>query len=187
MPLHLSVLRSVVTAALVLAATVAVAAEGTPPAATAPPASAAAPAATAPAPAPAPATLPDPVTDARRAAEAEGLVIRELKIGTGTVALPGMNARVHYTGWLYDPKAPEGKGRVFDSSRDRGRPFMFPVGGGRVIRGWDLGVAGMQPGGQRRLVIPAQLGYGDRGAPGVIPPGATLVFDVELLSLVTPR
>ena len=152
-----------------------------------PPASVAAPAKAAPAPSPAPATLPDEVEAARKAAESLGLVIKDLKVGSGEVALPGAVVRVHYTGWLYDPKALEGKGEKFDSSLDRGDPFVFPLGAGRVIRGWDLGVAGMQPGGKRRLVIPADLGYGERGAGGVIPPNATLTFDVELLSVRSVR
>jgi FKBP-type peptidyl-prolyl cis-trans isomerase len=152
-----------------------------------PPASVTAPAKTAPAPAPAPATLPPEVEAARKAAESLGLVIKDLKVGSGEVALPGAVVRVHYTGWLYDPKAPEGKGQKFDSSLDRGDPFVFPLGAGRVIRGWDLGVAGMQPGGKRRLVIPADLGYGERGAGGAIPPNATLTFDVELLNVRSTR
>ena len=90
---------------------------------------------------------------------------------------------MHYTGWLYVEDAPDHKGKKFDSSLDRNDPFSFPVGGGQVIQGWDQGVAGMQVGGQRRLVIPAELGYGSRGAGGVIPPNATLLFDVELLSI----
>lgn len=96
---------------------------------------------------------------------------------------PGQRASVHYTGWLYQEGAPDNKGRKFDSSRDHGSTFEFRVGGGEVIRGWDLGVAGMKVGGQRRLVIPAELGYGARGAGGVIPGGATLVFDVELVGI----
>jgi FKBP-type peptidyl-prolyl cis-trans isomerase len=152
-----------------------------------PPASVTAPAKTAPAPAPAPATVPPDVEAARKAAESLGLVIKDLKVGSGEVALPGAVVRVHYTGWLYDPKAPEGKGQKFDSSLDRGDPFVFPLGAGRVIRGWDLGVAGMQPGGKRRLVIPADLGYGERGAGGAIPPNATLTFDVELLNVRSVR
>src|ERR687892_355130 len=96
--------------------------------------------------------------------------------GAGQTAAPGQVAVVHYTGWLTD-------GTKFDSSRDRGQPFSFPLGGGQVIAGWDEGVAGMKVGGRRKLVIPANLGYGEMGAPPVIPPGATLVFDVELLDV----
>lgn len=107
--------------------------------------------------------------------------------GTGEGISLGQVAVVHYTGWLYDPAAPEQKGTKFDSSRDRGEPFKFAIGAGQVIRGWDEGVQGMQPGGQRRLVIPADLGYGERGAGNVIPPGATLVFDVELLAIEEPK
>lgn len=95
----------------------------------------------------------------------------------------GQTAVVHYTGWLYDPTAAEQKGMKFDSSRDRGQPFAFRIGNREVIRGWDEGVQGMQAGGQRRLVIPPALGYGDAGAGGVIPPNATLVFDVELMAI----
>ncbi len=105
------------------------------------------------------------------------------KIGTGDEAVSGKNVTVHYTGWLFDELAPENKGKKFDSSRDRGDPFSFPLGAGRVIAGWDRGVAGMKVGGQRTLVIPPELGYGARGAGGVIPPNATLVFDVELLGV----
>ena len=110
-----------------------------------------------------------------------GLVITELKPGAGAVIATGQTASVHYTGWLYADGATDHKGKQFDSSRDRGQPFEFRVGGGQVIKGWDQGVVGMQIGGQRRLVIPADLGYGARGAGGVIPGGATLVFDVELM------
>ncbi len=105
------------------------------------------------------------------------------KIGTGAEAVPGKTVGVHYTGWLFDETAPDNKGKKFDSSRDRGDVFKFPLGGGRVIAGWDQGVAGMKVGGQRTLIIPPELGYGARGAGGVIPPNATLVFDVELLSV----
>ncbi|MFT8243294.1 FKBP-type peptidyl-prolyl cis-trans isomerase [Roseomonas sp. BN140053] len=105
------------------------------------------------------------------------------KIGTGEEARSGQDVAVHYTGWLFDPSAPENKGRKFDSSRDRGDPFRFTLGQGMVIAGWDQGVAGMRVGGQRTLVIPPELGYGARGAGGVIPPNATLVFDVELLEV----
>ena len=90
---------------------------------------------------------------------------------------------MHYTGWLYDKERPEGKGTEFDSSRKSGQPFSFRLGAGDVIAGWDQGVAGMSVGGQRRLIIPAALGYGETGAGGVIPPGATLLFDVELLDV----
>ena len=103
--------------------------------------------------------------------------------GTGAMALAGKTVSVHYTGWLFDPAAPETKGRKFDSSRDRGEAFSFDLGAGQVIAGWDRGVAGMRVGGHRRLTIPPEFGYGARGAGGVIPPGATLVFDVELLGV----
>jgi FKBP-type peptidyl-prolyl cis-trans isomerase FkpA len=105
-----------------------------------------------------------------------GLKIQDVKVGDGTEATTGRTAVVHYTGWLTD-------GKKFDSSRDRGTPFDFQLGAGQVILGWDQGVAGMKVGGQRKLVIPADLGYGAAGAPPVIPPGATLVFDVELLEV----
>jgi FKBP-type peptidyl-prolyl cis-trans isomerase len=107
----------------------------------------------------------------------------EHQIGEGDLAEAGREVVVHYTGWLFDEAAPENKGRKFDSSRDRGEPFVFPLGAGHVIKGWDQGVAGMRVGGQRTLVIPPELGYGARGAGGVIPPNATLVFDVELLGV----
>lgn len=107
--------------------------------------------------------------------------------GTGEGASQGQVAVVHYTGWLYEAMAEDHKGRKFDSSRDRGEPFRFTIGAGNVIKGWDDGVQGMQAGGQRRLVIPASLGYGERGAGGgVIPPNATLLFDVELLAIEQP-
>jgi len=105
------------------------------------------------------------------------------KMGDGDVAEAGKYVTVHYTGWLYDAAATDNKGRKFDSSRDRGEPFAFPLGAGHVIKGWDQGVAGMRVGGQRTLVIPPELGYGARGAGNVIPPNATLVFDVELLAV----
>jgi len=104
-------------------------------------------------------------------------------VGTGAEATPGKMVSVHATGWLYNPAAAEGRGKKFDSSLDRGQPFSFPLGGGMVIRGWDEGVAGMKIGGKRTLVIPAEMGYGARGAGGVIPPNATLIFDVELLGI----
>ena len=104
-------------------------------------------------------------------------------IGTGAEAVAGTTVTVHYTGWLFDDAAPENKGRKFDSSRDRNDPFQFGLGAGMVIAGWDRGVAGMKIGGKRTLIIPPELGYGARGAGGVIPPNATLVFDVELLDV----
>ena len=111
------------------------------------------------------------------------LVKKDVKIGTGEEAVVGKMVEVHYTGWLYDPAAPDKKGAKFDSSRDRGTPFSFLLGAGRVIKGWDRGVAGMKVGGQRTLTIPADMAYGTRGAGNVIPPNAALIFDVELLGL----
>ena len=109
-----------------------------------------------------------------------GLKITDSKIGTGATPKPGQTCIVHYTGWLYENGA---KGKKFDSSVDRGQPFEFPVGMHRVIAGWDEGVASMKVGGKRTLIIPPDLGYGARGAGGVIPPNATLIFDVELLGV----
>ncbi len=110
------------------------------------------------------------------------LIQTDTKAGTGAEAVAGHAVTVQYTGWLYDEKAPGHKGRKFDSSLDR-EPFVFPLGAGRVIKGWDQGVAGMKVGGQRTLIIPPEMGYGSRGAGGVIPPNATLVFEVELLKV----
>ncbi|MCE7031569.1 FKBP-type peptidyl-prolyl cis-trans isomerase [Lysobacter sp. GX 14042] len=107
----------------------------------------------------------------------------EVTTGEGTVAAAGDEVTVHYTGWLYDEAAPDHRGAEFDSSRTRGEPFTFLLGAGRVIRGWDEGVAGMRVGGQRVLMIPPELGYGRKGAGGVIPPQASLVFEVELLDV----
>lgn len=107
----------------------------------------------------------------------------DVNVGTGEPAIAGDEVSVHYTGWLYDQNAPDKRGQKFDSSRDRGEPFVFLLGAGRVIRGWDDGVAGMQRGGKRELQIPSGLGYGARGAGKVIPPGASLVFEVELLDI----
>ena len=104
-------------------------------------------------------------------------------LGTGAEATPGKHVSVHYTGWLFDAAAADQKGAKFDSSLDRGQLFDFPLAAGHVIKGWDEGVAGMKVGGKRRLIIPSALGYGSRGAGGVIPPDATLIFDVELLSV----
>ena len=109
-----------------------------------------------------------------------GLQYEDVKVGTGAQPKTGQTCVMHYTGWLWEDGA---KGKKFDSSVDRGQPFEFPLGQGRVIKGWDEGVATMKVGGKRKLVIPAHLGYGDRGAGGVIPPGATLIFEVELLGI----
>jgi FKBP-type peptidyl-prolyl cis-trans isomerase FkpA len=115
------------------------------------------------------------------------LEVTELVVGQGAVATPGSKVAVHYTGWMYDHARPEKKGAEFDSSRKSGQPFSFVLGQKQVIAGWDQGVTDMRAGGQRRLVIPSALAYGDRGAGGVIPPGATLVFDVELLAVEPAR
>jgi FKBP-type peptidyl-prolyl cis-trans isomerase FkpA len=123
---------------------------------------------------------PPPASPANQVAS---LQVTELVEGTGATAASGMRVTVHYTGWLYDSAATGQKGTQFDSSRDKNRPFTFELGAGNVITGWDQGVAGMKVGGQRRLVIPADLAYGSRGAGGVIPPAASLVFDVELLAV----
>ncbi len=109
-----------------------------------------------------------------------GLQFDDVVEGTGAAASAGQHVTVHYTGWLYENGQ---AGAKFDSSKDRNDPFDFPLGAGHVIRGWDEGVAGMKVGGTRRLIIPADLGYGARGAGGVIPPNATLLFEVELLGL----
>lgn len=105
-----------------------------------------------------------------------GLKYVDQVVGTGDVAVVGKTTSVHYTGWLEN-------GKKFDSSVDRGQPFSFPLGAGRVIKGWDEGVQGMKVGGKRKLTIPSELGYGSRGAGGVIPPNATLIFDVELIGV----
>jgi len=111
------------------------------------------------------------------------LVKLDEQVGSGAEAAAGKQVTVHYSGWLYDETKPDNKGQPFDSSRTRNEPFGFRLGAGQVIRGWDDGVAGMKVGGQRRLTIPPEYGYGARGAGGVIPPNATLVFDVELLDV----
>jgi FKBP-type peptidyl-prolyl cis-trans isomerase FkpA len=115
------------------------------------------------------ATMPQKTT-------ASGLQYEDIKVGEGDVASAGQTVAVHYTGWLTN-------GKKFDSSKDRGQPFEFPLGGGRVIKGWDEGVQGMKVGGVRKLTIPPNLAYGSRGAGGVIPADATLVFEVELLKI----
>ena len=109
-----------------------------------------------------------------------GLQYKDTKVGTGATPKIGQTAVVHYTGWLYNNGE---KGKKFDSSRDRGEPFAFPLGQGQVIKGWDEGVETMKVGGKRTLVIPPELGYGARGAGGVIPPNAWLIFDVELVGV----
>ena len=107
-----------------------------------------------------------------------GLIIEDITVGSGAEAVSGKHIKVHYTGWLFN----DGKqGAKFDSSKDRGQPFDFPLGAGHVIKGWDEGFAGMKVGGVRKLTIPPEMGYGARGAGGVIPPNATLLFEVELL------
>ncbi|KAB0583062.1 FKBP-type peptidyl-prolyl cis-trans isomerase [Ideonella dechloratans] len=111
----------------------------------------------------------------------QGLQIDDLVTGDGAEARAGQSVTVHYTGWLHDPAAPNNRGAKFDSSKDRDEPFEFDLGAGMVIQGWDLGVQGMKVGGKRVLTIAPELGYGARGAGGVIPPNATLVFEVELL------
>ena len=121
-----------------------------------------------------PEPLPDVISE---------LTIIELSAGDGAEAIDGTNLEVHYTGWLYDPAQPEGKGQKFDSSLDRDRTFGFELGAKRVIDGWDQGVKGMKVGGKRRLIIPPELAYGDRQAGPVIKPGSTLLFDVELVSV----
>ena len=109
---------------------------------------------------------------------ASGLQYEDTVLGTGAIAKAGQQVQVHYTGWLFNDGV---QGAKFDSSKDRGQPFAFGLGAGQVIKGWDEGVQGMSVGGTRRLVIPAALGYGARGAGGAIPPNATLLFDVDFL------
>lgn len=118
----------------------------------------------------------DKTNEAETVTLENGLQYQDLVVGTGDTVAAGQVAEVHYTGWLTD-------GTKFDSSVDRGETFKFPVGAGMVIQGWDIGVQGMKIGGKRKLTIPAALGYGDRGAGNVIPPGATLVFEVELIGI----
>jgi FKBP-type peptidyl-prolyl cis-trans isomerase len=114
------------------------------------------------------------------------LQVTDILAGIGDEALPGMIVIVHYTGWLHDPSARDGRGKQFDSSRDRRQPFSFPLGAGRVIQGWDQGVPGMRVGGIRRLQIPPELGYGQRSVgKGQIPPNSTLLFEIELLAVET--
>ncbi|HAY35497.1 MAG: FKBP-type peptidyl-prolyl cis-trans isomerase [Bacteroidetes Order II. Incertae sedis bacterium] len=119
----------------------------------------------------------------RQKAMSNELIIDDLVVGEGAEAVSGKNIEVHYTGWLFDVNAEDNKGTKFDSSVDRGQTFSFPLGGGRVIQGWDQGFAGMKIGGMRRLTIPPEMGYGAYGAGGVIGPNATLIFDVELIGV----
>jgi FKBP-type peptidyl-prolyl cis-trans isomerase FkpA len=109
------------------------------------------------------------------------LIVKDVKVGEGQEARSGRRVTVHYTGWLYHPSKEGNRGRSFDSSRTRGEPFSFTLGAGEVIQGWDQGVAGMKEGGRRILTIPGRLAYGSSGSGEVIPPDATLVFDIELL------
>ena len=130
-------------------------------------------------------TLDDPTTATAQTAgkpmiTSSGLQIIDTQVGTGATPKTGQTCVMHYTGWLYENGA---KGKKFDSSVDRGQPFEFPIGQRRVIAGWDEGVASMKVGGKRTLIIPAKLGYGERGAGNAIPPNATLIFDVELLGV----
>ncbi len=118
--------------------------------------------------------------------EVPKLTVIDHTVGTGAQAVAGAEVLVHYTGWVYDKDAKDHHGTQFDSSRDSGTPFSFTLGAGRVIAGWDQGVAGMRVGGTRTLLIPAALGYGARGAGDDIPPNASLVFDIELLEVHTP-
>jgi peptidylprolyl isomerase len=131
-------------------------------------------------------TKPTPAPGAEKSSESKmtktpsGLQYEDVKVGTGESPKKGQTAVVHYTGWLWENGA---KGKKFDSSVDRGQPFSFPVGMGRVIKGWDEGVMTMKVGGKRILIIPPDLGYGSRGAGGAIPPNATLMFEVELIEI----
>ncbi|NBQ67910.1 MAG: FKBP-type peptidyl-prolyl cis-trans isomerase [Nitrosomonadaceae bacterium] len=129
--------------------------------------------------------LPQTVFANKDAAAADGPAFQKIdtKVGSGEEAEIGKTVSVHYTGWLYDENAPDKKGKKFDSSYDRKEYFSFMLGAGRVIKGWDQGVQGMKVGGQRTLIIPSSMAYGSRGAGNVIPPDATLIFDVELISL----
>jgi len=139
-----------------------------------------------------PAPAVPPVPPQPQAPEA-ALLVTDLVMGVGDEALPGMIVIVHYTGWLYDPGAKDFRGIQFDSSRERGQPLSFPLGAGRVIRGWEQGIPGMKIGGTRRLVIPPELAYGSRcvekypgsGGGCVIPPNSTLLFEIELLAVET--
>lgn len=130
-----------------------------------------------------PSAPPVATSSSKMGAKVTDLQKIDTKVGGGAEATKGVPVVVHYTGWIYDPDATDHKGAKFDSSRDRQVPFGFFLGEGRVIRGWDEGVPGMKVGGQRTLIIPPDMAYGSRGAGGVIPPNATLIFDVELLEV----
>jgi FKBP-type peptidyl-prolyl cis-trans isomerase len=130
------------------------------------------------------AQTPNALTESKLDATRSELQKVDVKQGNGSEAVSGKAVVVHYTGWIYDTSQPDSHGAKFDSSRDRGVPFGFMLGAGRVIKGWDEGVAGMKVGGKRTLVIPPRMAYGERGAGGgVIPPNATLIFDVELVDV----
>ena len=122
-------------------------------------------------------------TGAVATAEASRMQIVDLQPGSGAAIVAGQKAVVDYTGWLYETSAADNKGKQFDSSKSAGQPFRFTVGAGQVIKGWDQGVAGMKVGGKRRLTIPSDMAYGDVGAGNLIPPGATLIFDVDLIGI----
>jgi FKBP-type peptidyl-prolyl cis-trans isomerase len=128
-------------------------------------------------------TKADPAEDRKSQTDRTTLEIVEVAAGSGAEARPGRRVAVHYTGWLYHPDKPSHHGRQFDSSHDRGEPIEFTIGAGEMIPGWDQGVAGMKVGGKRTLVVPPGMAYGRRGNPPVIPENATLVFDVELMSV----
>jgi FKBP-type peptidyl-prolyl cis-trans isomerase FkpA len=125
----------------------------------------------------------EPVKEAAMTQNVTELIKKDTVLGEGREAEAGFNVTVHYTGWLYDPSKPDSKGKKFDSSVDRHEPFVFFLGGGQVIQGWDEGFSGMKVGGKRTLIIPPHMGYGPYGAGAVIPPNATLIFDVELLGI----
>jgi FKBP-type peptidyl-prolyl cis-trans isomerase FkpA len=139
----------------------------------------------APSPSTAPAKEKPAMTQNAKITETRIMELQKIdtQVGTGREAEPGFNVTVHYTGWLYDAAAEGSKGKKFDSSLDRKQPFVFFLGQGQVIQGWDEGFAGMKIGGKRTLIIPSEMGYGARGAGGAIPPNADLIFDVELLGV----
>ncbi|MFZ2302069.1 MAG: FKBP-type peptidyl-prolyl cis-trans isomerase [Gallionella sp.] len=125
----------------------------------------------------------EPPAAKKEAGSVAKLVKIDKKLGKGAKAAAGREVSVHYTGWLYDAAVPGNRGKKFDSSLERGTPIAFPLGAGMVIEGWEKGIEGMKVGGKRTLIIPPHLGYGAQGAPGAIPPNATLIFDVELMGV----